>query len=77
MLMLSRWKNQRTVIRDTSGNLLVTMTVCAVQGDKVRLGWEAGPTIIVDREETDLKRWSGKNVEPPPPQEPAFDRRAS
>jgi len=46
MLVLSRKRNERIVIGD-----LVTVTVVAIRGDKVRLGIDAPKKIPVHREE--------------------------
>lgn len=46
MLVLSRRKNQRIRIGDG-----ITLVICDVRGDKVRIGIEAPPHVRVDREE--------------------------
>lgn len=46
MLVLSRKKNERTVIRDD-----IVVTVVEIRGDKVRLGIEAPKEVTVHRRE--------------------------
>lgn len=46
MLVLSRKKNQKIVI---DGNIFIT--VVEVRGDRVRLGIEAPPEVLIRREE--------------------------
>jgi len=57
MLVLSRRIGEQIVI---DGNIY--LTVVAVQGNKVRLGVSAPPTIRVDRQEVNQRRreWSAK-----------------
>jgi carbon storage regulator len=47
MLVLSRKEGERIVI----GNRQVIVTVLGIRGDKVRLGFSAGPDIIIVRSE--------------------------
>lgn len=47
MLVLSRQRDERVVI----GNREVLITIVAIRGDKVRLGFEADPGVSIHREE--------------------------
>ena len=49
-LILSRKKNEKIVIHQ-DGQVVATIYVAELRGDKVRLGVHADPTIKVDREE--------------------------
>lgn len=48
-LVLSRKKNE--VIDITVGGERVKVKIVEIRGDKVRLGFEAGPYVLIDRQE--------------------------
>jgi len=57
MLVLTREKAERIVIGDRE----IVITVIDIRGDKVRLGVEARPDVVVDREEVyERKRRQGR-----------------
>ena len=58
MLILSRKQSQRVKLGDS-----IVVTVLRVSGDKVRLGIEAPPDVIILREE--LESWCSVEESPP------------
>jgi len=61
MLVLTRRPGEQIVI---DGNIRVT--VVSVKGDRVRIGIEAPPTVLVDREEIHARRQHSPNHVPHP-----------
>ena len=61
MLVLSRKSQERVIIRDANGNVLVTVMVCRIRDDKVRIGFDA-PGLTVHREEVDDAVQAGEAV---------------
>ncbi len=57
MLVLSRREKQRIKLGDS-----IIVTVVRVTGDKVRLGIEAPPEVLVLRDELEPRRVSGQIV---------------
>ena len=55
MLVLSRKKDQKIFITDSSGEVTV-LTLVDVRGDKARLGFEAPASVVIDREEVYNKK---------------------
>lgn len=51
MLVLSRCTDEKIIVSNPAGEVLMKMTVVRIAGDKVRLGIEALPALKVDREE--------------------------
>ena len=51
MLVLSRRPNERVMIGDD-----IIVTIADVQGDKVKLGFEAPEDVVIDREEIFLNK---------------------
>lgn len=62
MLILTRKKNQKVLLK--KGDFEIGVVVLGVQGGQVRLGFEADPDVIIDREEISIKRKKVFNVEP-------------
>lgn len=63
MLVLSRYRNEKLILRDKKGNQIASITVVEIRkGDpnrprsKVKLGIEAGPDVVIDREEVDARK---------------------
>ena len=57
MLVLARQKDQSVVVRDSrTGELVLTVMVTEIRGEKVRLGFDAPPHFRIDREEVDAIR---------------------
>lgn len=63
MLVLSRYRNEKLILRDKEGNFIASITVVEIRkGDinrprsKVKLGIEAGPDVVIDREEVDARK---------------------
>ena len=50
MLVLSRRRDERVVI-EAGGEIILRCVVVDVRGDKVRLGFEADPTVKIHRQE--------------------------
>jgi carbon storage regulator len=50
MLVLSRKRDERVVI-EAGGEIILQCVVVEVRGDKVRLGFEADPTVKIHRQE--------------------------
>jgi carbon storage regulator len=48
MLVLSRQRDQETVITTPDGVRLIVIVV-DIRGDKVRLGFKAPPDVVIDR----------------------------
>lgn len=63
MLVLSRNTDEKIIVSHPNGDVILKLTVVRVVGDKVRLGFEAPPTISVDREETFQKIQRAKVLE--------------
>jgi carbon storage regulator CsrA len=61
MLVLTRRPGEQIVI---DGNIRVT--VVSVKGDRVRIGIEAPPTVLIDREEIHERRQHSPNHVPRP-----------
>ena len=61
MLVLTRRPGEQIVI---DGNIRVT--VVSVKGDRVRIGIEAPPTVLVDREEIHARRQHSPHQVPHP-----------
>jgi carbon storage regulator len=61
MLVLTRRPGEQIVI---DGNIRVT--VVSVKGDRVRIGIEAPPNVLVDREEIHARRQHSPNQVPRP-----------
>jgi carbon storage regulator len=61
MLVLTRRPGEQIVI---GGNIRIT--VVSVKGDRVRIGIEAPPTVLVDREEIHTRRQHSPNQVPHP-----------
>lgn len=56
-LILTRKKGQKIVVHDSSSKLdLCTITVTQISNKQCKLGFEADPTIRIDREEVYLKK---------------------
>lgn len=56
-LILTRKKGQKIVVHDSSSELdLCTITVTQISNKQCKLGFEADPTIRIDREEVYLKK---------------------
>ena len=51
MLVLTRKENERIVMLDASGKLLLTMTLVEIRSDKVRLGFSADNAFTIHRHE--------------------------
>lgn len=51
MLVLTRRPGEQIVIQDN-----IRLTVVSVKGDRVRIGIEAPPTVVVDRQEIHERR---------------------
>lgn len=51
MLILSRKRNERIEVQDIHGEIIATLVVVEVRGDKVRIGLEAGADIKIHRQE--------------------------
>lgn len=66
MLVLSRRENQRIKLGES-----IVVTVVRVSGDKVRLGIEAPPSVVVLREELDAPP-SGASLDAVPGREAAL-----
>jgi len=49
MLVLGRKKNEQIVISSPSGEIRITLV--AIRGDKVRLGFDAPKEVLIDRHE--------------------------
>lgn len=49
MLILGRCKDDRVVI--TVGDVRITVSVCEIRGERVRLGFDAPPEVTVNRGE--------------------------
>jgi len=54
MLILTRKRNQKVLLK--KGDLEIGIIVLGAQGGQVRLGFEAGPDVRIDREEISIKR---------------------
>jgi carbon storage regulator len=52
MLVLSRRLNEEIVIRSLDGSKII-VRVCRIDGNKVRLGFEAPKAVKIDRREVD------------------------
>ena len=52
MLVLSRHENESVILL----NGLIKVTVTQILGDRVKIGFEAGPEIRIDREEIHQQR---------------------
>jgi carbon storage regulator len=65
MLVLSRRQSERIKLGDS-----IVVTVIRVSGDKVRLGIEAPPDMVVLREELDPRPRPGQAVLSSPPEQP-------
>ena len=61
MLVLTRRPGEQIVIHDN-----IRVTVVSVKGDRVRIGIEAPPTVLVDREEIHARRQHAPNHVPRP-----------
>jgi carbon storage regulator len=61
MLVLTRRPGEQIVI---DGN--IRLTVVSVKGDRVRIGIEAPPTVVVDREEIHARRQHSPTLVPHP-----------
>ncbi len=59
VLVLSRKRQERLMISDETGEVLVTLVVVDIRHDKVRLGIEAD-NLRIDREEIYKKRMANK-----------------
>jgi carbon storage regulator CsrA len=53
MLVIARQYDEETVLRDSDGKLLCRVKVMGIRGDKVRLGFDAPQTTVIDRAEVD------------------------
>lgn len=62
MLVLGRYLDQRIVI---DGGRII-LTVVDIQQEKVRLGFEADPGIVIDREEIHEAKRRGEGKRPKP-----------
>jgi carbon storage regulator len=74
MLVLSRRRGQKVLILDAeTEDILCTVTVAHVHGDKISLGFEAPDDIIIHRKEVmdriKKKSTPTKSTEPLPPEE--------
>jgi carbon storage regulator CsrA len=54
MLILTRKRNQKVLLK--KGDLEIGIIVLGVQGGQVRLGFDADPDVIIDREEISIKK---------------------
>jgi carbon storage regulator len=61
MLVLTRRPGEEIVI---DGN--IRLTVVSVEGDRIRLGIEAPPSVVVDRQEIHERRKRSSDRVPPP-----------
>ncbi len=61
MLVLTRRPGEQIVI---DGN--IRLTVVSIKGDRVRIGIEAPPTVVVDREEIHARRQHSPDQVPHP-----------
>lgn len=52
MLVLSRKRNEEIVLR-VKGEVVATITVVDIRGDKTRIGVESGDEVIIHRKEVD------------------------
>ncbi len=69
MLVISRTRDEQTVIRDAAGKLLAVVTIVDLRGDKVRLGFVADPDqIVIDRGEVDAAKERDRAAGLPPRQ---------
>ncbi len=55
MLVLSRKKEQAIIVR-APGFPAIRIVVADIRNGKVRLGFEAAPVIVIDREEVDQQK---------------------
>lgn len=55
MLVLSRLRDEVTVL-SVPGHRPIKVTVLGIYGDKVRLGFEADESVVIDREEVWLSK---------------------
>lgn len=63
MLVLSRLSGQGCVVTDVEGNILLEVVVAEiVNGHKVKIGFKAERTIIVDRDEVWRAKMLGKSA---------------
>jgi carbon storage regulator len=53
MLVLSRKRNEKLVVRVPGVERPIVLTVVELRGDKVRLGYDADPAVKINREEID------------------------
>jgi carbon storage regulator len=53
MLVLSRKKNEKLVVRVPGFEQPIVLTVVEIRGDKVRLGYDADQGVKINREEID------------------------
>jgi carbon storage regulator CsrA len=51
MLVLTRKENERIVVVNKEGEIIMTICLTAIQGNKVRLGFEAGSELEIWRQE--------------------------
>lgn len=61
MLVLTRRPGEQIVIDDN-----IRITVVSVKGDRVRIGIEAPPTVLVDRQEVHARRQHSPTLVPHP-----------
>ena len=63
MLVLSRKRDERVVI-EAGGEVILQAIVVEIRGDKVRLGFEADPTVKIHRKEVwdEIKRLEAGNA---------------
>lgn len=59
MLILSQKRNQTVNVYDDNGNLICTVTVTAIDRNRVRVGYKAKPEIHFVREEIDTASDNG------------------
>lgn len=61
MLVLTRRPGEQIVINDT-----IRLTVVSVKGDRIRIGVEAPPSVVVDRQEIHYRRKQAPDQVPHP-----------
>lgn len=61
MLVLARKKNERVLLR--LGDVVVTVTLVEIRGDKARIGFTAPEAVAIHREEV-YEQIYGKEVKP-------------
>jgi len=62
MLVLSRERDERVIIRCPSGES-IEVAVCEILGRKVRLGFVAPASYVIDREEVDRAKKAAQGLD--------------